>query len=253
MNKLAIITGATSGIGKSTAIKLAQSSWNLIITGRREDRLKLLEDEIKSKFNVDCLSLCFDVRDKKQVINAISELKDEWRNIDLLVNNAGLALGLSTIDNADETDWEVMIDTNVKGLLNVTSAILPLMKHRQNGHIINIGSIAGVEVYPNGNVYCATKHAVNALTKAMRIDLVQHNIKVSQVLPGAVETEFSLVRFKGDKDKAGKVYDGFVPLDPDNVADIILYTANQPEHVNIAEVLILPKSQAAAGIIKKDL
>lgn len=253
MNKIAIVTGATSGIGLSTAIKLAQSSWNVIITGRRLDRLQILEEEIKSKYNVDCVSLCFDVRDKNQVVSAINELKTEWRNIDLLVNNAGLALGLSTIDKADENDWEVMIDTNVKGLLNVTSAVLPLMKSKQSGHIINIGSIAGVEVYTNGNVYCATKHAVNALTKAMRVDLVNYNIKVSQVLPGAVETEFSLVRFKGDRLRAEKVYDGFVPLDPENVADIILYTANQPEHVNIAEVLILPKSQAAAGIIKKDL
>jgi len=253
MSKLAFITGATSGIGKSTAIKLAQNSWNLIISGRREDRLKSLEDELKSKYNVKCLSLCFDVRDKNTVKQLISELKDEWQNIDLLVNNAGLALGLSTIDNADENDWEVMIDTNIKGVLNVTSAVLPLMKKRLKGHIINIGSIAGVEVYQNGNVYCATKHAVNALTKAMRIDLVQYNIKVSQVLPGAVETEFSLVRFKGDNEKANSVYNGFLPLEPENVADVILYTALQPENVNIAEVLILPKAQAAAGIIKKDL
>lgn len=253
MNKIAFITGATSGIGKACAYLFAQNSWNIIITGRRRNRLDELEKEITSKYAVSCKTLCFDVRNKSEVQKNIELLDSNWKNIDLLINNAGLALGLSTIDNADENDWEVMIDTNIKGLLNVTSAVLPMLKSRSYSHIINVGSIAGVEVYQNGNVYCATKHAVSALTKAMRIDLLPYNVKVSQILPGAVETEFSIVRFKGDNERAKAVYNGFTPLNAEDVAAAIFYCASQPVNVNVAELLILPQNQAAATIIKKEL
>lgn len=252
MTKTILISGATSGIGRSCAEYFARNKDRLIITGRREDRLKQIKNELKEKYEIEINCLSFDIRDKNAVNNAIESLPNEWKNIDVLINNAGLASGLNTIQDGDIDDWEKMIDTNVKGLLFLSRAIMPLMIERKKGHIINIGSIAGKEVYPNGNVYCATKHAVDALTKAMRVDLLPHMIKVTQIAPGAVETEFSIVRFHGDKEKASKVYDGYTPLRPDDVADAVFYVANLPEHVNINDLLIMPTAQASSGQFNKE-
>jgi 3-hydroxy acid dehydrogenase / malonic semialdehyde reductase len=245
---IALITGATSGIGEACAEKFAANGYDLILTGRRSDRL----DDLKKKFKVDVLLLNFDVRNRDEVVKAVSSLEGKWKNIDVLVNNAGLALGLSTLQDGDIDDWDTMIDTNVKGLLYMTKAISGLMIPRNSGHIINIGSIAGKEVYPKGNVYCATKHAVDALNKAMRLDLLPHNIRVSEVCPGMVETEFSLVRYKGDAERATKVYEGIDALQPGDIANIVYWMASQPPHVNIAEVVVTPTAQGnATNTIRK--
>lgn len=244
MYKIALITGATSGIGKSTALIFAQNKYNVIITGRRKNLLDELTNEIKSKYNVEVLSLNFDVRDKNEVEINLGNLTKEWNNIDVLVNNAGLALGINTLQDANTDDWERMIDTNVKGLLYVSKVIANKMIKNQKGHIINIGSIAGRQNYGGNNAYCATKHAVESITQTLRIDLLPYNIRVSSVNPGAAETEFSVVRFNGDKNKADKVYEGYQPLTPDDIADTIYYVASRPAHVCINDVLIMPTAQA---------
>jgi len=251
MDKTILITGATSGIGSSCAHRFAKEGNRLIITGRRKERLESIAAELKSKYNASVEILAFDVTKRSQVEKAIDSLLPEFRNIDVLINNAGLALGLNAIDKGDQDQWETMIDTNIKGLLFVTRAVVPMMIAHGKGHIINIGSIAGREVYPNGNVYCATKAAVDSLTKAMRIDLVTKNIKVSQVAPGAVETEFSLVRFSGDKNAADAVYKGFNPLTPDDVAEVVHYITTLPPHVNINDLLLMPAQQASATVFNK--
>lgn len=252
MNKIALITGATAGIGQAIACRLAENGYNLIITGRREARLFDLKGEIETKFQVKVLALSFDVRRYDEVVANLEHLSEEWKNIDVLVNNAGLAVGLNPIHTGVVDDWERMIDTNIKGLLYVTRTISPGMVDRKNGHIINIASIAGKDVYPNGNVYCATKHAVDALSKAMRIDLLPYNIKVTQICPGAVETEFSIIRFKGDEAKANQVYKGFTPLDANNIADAVLYAISQPPHVDVQDMLIMPTAQATGSLFHKE-
>lgn len=251
MKRIALITGATTGIGNATAHKLAENNYNLIITGRRKDLLEDLKKELGIKYKCDVLTLNFDIRDHKMVDEMIDSLPESWKKIDILINNAGLAAGLSAIDSGDVEDWEQMVDTNIKGLLYMTRKISPMMIEIGHGHIINITSIAGKEVYPSGNVYCATKHAVDALTKAMRMDLVKHNIKVSSIAPGMVETEFSLVRFKGDKSRADKVYEGFTPLFAEDVAEAIVFVVTRPPHVNINDMLIMPTAQASAVIVNR--
>ncbi len=249
---LVLVTGATSGIGKSTAEIFAKNGHDLIITGRREERLQEIRKQLESDFKIKVTTLCFDIRNLKEVENAVSKLSAENKKIDVLVNNAGLAAGLSPIQSGEIDHWERMIDTNIKGLLYITRAVSNLMIENKKGHIINIGSIAGKEVYANGNVYCATKHAVDALNKAMRIDLLAHGIKVTAVNPGMVETEFSIVRFDGDEDKAKKVYTGLQPLTPEDIAETIFWVANRPAHVNINDILIMPTVQATAtNVIRK--
>jgi 3-hydroxy acid dehydrogenase / malonic semialdehyde reductase len=249
MNKIAFITGATSGIGRATALLLAQNGFDIIATGRRAERLQELEAAITQ---VRVKILAFDVRDKEAVRTAVASLPEDWRQIDVLINNAGNAHGLSPIQNGEEADWEMMLDINVKGLLYVSKAIMPFMIARKKGHIINIGSIAGKEVYANGNVYCASKFAVEAITQGMRIDLNKEGIKVSEVNPGAVNTEFSEIRFKGDKERAEAVYQGFQPLVAEDIADLILFMVTRPAHVNLADVLILPTAQASATILNRE-
>lgn len=246
MKKIALITGATSGIGKACAKKFAKNNYNLIITGRRKERLDELKKELTQKFDIEILILNFDVRDKEAVEQAINSLNSDWRKIDVLINNAGLSVGLNQIQDGIYEDWERMIDTNIKGLLYVSRNIMPIMIENGYGHIINIGSIAGKETYPKGNVYCSTKYAVDSLTKAMRIDLVEYGIKVTQIAPGAVETEFSIVRFKGDKEKADNVYNGFEPLRAEDVAEVTYYATTLPKHVNINDLLLMPTAQANA-------
>lgn len=241
---IALITGATSGIGKSTAVEFAKHGYDLIITGRREERLKDLNAELTGKYNVKVYDLCFDVRIEEEVSKAINTLPEELKKIDVLVNNAGLAAGLSSIQDGKFEHWDKMIDTNIKGLLYVTKHVAALMIPHKKGHIINLGSIAGKEVYANGNVYCATKHAVDALNKGMRIDLLPHGIKVSAINPGMVETEFSIVRFDGDEARAKKVYEHMVPLKPEDIAETIYWIASRPAHVNINDLLIMPTVQA---------
>ncbi|MEX0987670.1 MAG: SDR family NAD(P)-dependent oxidoreductase [Bacteroidales bacterium] len=241
---IAFITGATAGIGKATAKILAANKYDVIITGRREVLLRQVEKDIREFSDADVLSLCFDVRDPREVAKHVNSLTGKWKRIDVLVNNAGLASGKNPIHEGDLDDWEKMIDTNIKGLLYVTRAITPGMVERNSGHVINIGSIAGKEVYENGNVYCATKHAVDALNKGMRIDLADYQIRVTAIHPGAVETEFSIVRFHGDKDKAGKVYEGFTPLYEDDIAEAVLFAVTRPAHVNINDLVIMPAAQA---------
>jgi len=243
MEKIIMITGATAGFGRATAIKFASNGYNVIVTGRRKDRLDELEKEL-SEFNIKVLKLNFDVRNREETVKAIETLPSGWKNIDILVNNAGLASGLSHIDDGDADDWDRMIDTNVKGLLYVTRAVSPLMVSRNKGHIFNISSIAGKEVYENGNVYCASKHAVDALSKAMRIDLLMHNIRVTNIAPGMAETEFSIVRFKGDIDKADAVYKGVDPLTAGDMAGVIYFCATLPGHVCINDLVITPTQQA---------
>lgn len=252
-NKIALITGATSGIGEAIATRLAEIKYDVIITGRRNERLLKLKDKLEKLAGIQVLPLCFDVRKELEVREAIGNLPEEWKNIDILVNNAGLAAGLSAIQDGNLNDWERMIDTNVKGLLYVTRQVSPLMMARKKGHIVNIGSIAGKEVYLNGNVYCATKHAVDALTKSMRADLLTHEIKVTQVCPGAVETEFSLVRFDGDKERACKVYEGYKQLIADDIADCVLFAVTRPAHVNINDMVVMPTAQASASLFHKVL
>ncbi len=246
MNRLAIITGATSGIGKATSVKLASLKYNLIITGRRESRLEELASELEKQYSLKVKTLAFDIRDNRQTEEAIGSLFGEWKDIDVLINNAGLAAGADTIQEGLLSDWEQMIDTNIKGLLYISKLIIPFMIGRGKGQIVNISSIAGKEVYANGNVYCATKHAVEAITKGMRIDLLKHGIKVSSVSPGMVETEFSIVRYHGDKTKADEVYKGLTPLFAQDIADTIEFIVTRPPHVNINDILIMPTAQASA-------
>lgn len=246
---IALITGATAGIGKATAQEFASKGYDVIITGRREDRLNTLKQELTEAYRVQVLSLCFDVRDEQQVKQAIEGLPESFKAIDVLVNNAGLAAGLAPIQDGEIGHWERMIDTNIKGLLYMTRYVCSLMIPRKKGHIIHVGSIAGKEVYANGNVYCATKHAVDALNKGMRIDLLPHHIRVSAVHPGMVETEFSMVRYDGDVERAKKVYEGIVPLSAEDVAETIYWMASRPAHVNISDVIITPTVQANATTV----
>lgn len=252
MNKTVLITGATSGIGKACAEQFAAANYNLIITGRRKDRLDALAAGLQATGNIQVLPLCFDVQDKEAVFSILGNLPEEWRKIDVLINNAGLALGRDSFEEADLQDWETMLNTNVHGLLYVTRAVLPFMTARKEGHIINMGSVAGKDVYEKGNAYCGSKFAVDALSKAMRIDLLRHNIKVTAIHPGAVETEFSMVRFKGDKEKADATYKGMVPLTGSDIADIIFYCATLPPHVCINDLTVTPTQQANGIYIHKN-
>lgn len=244
MNKTALVTGATSGIGQAVAIALARSGYDVIITGRRAGRLKEVASVIRKESGAEVLTLCFDVRDREEVRKHLGSLPGKWKNIDVLVNNAGLAAGLDLIHEADTDDWDQMIDTNIKGLLYVTRTVVPGMVGRGSGHIINLGSIAGKEAYEKGSVYCGTKHAVDALSKGMRIDLAEHSIKVTAIHPGAVDTEFSMVRFKGDKERAARVYEGYTPLYAGDIAEAVLFAVSRPPHVNINDMLIMPTAQA---------
>jgi NADP-dependent 3-hydroxy acid dehydrogenase YdfG len=246
MNKIVFITGATSGIGKACAEKFAKEKYDLILTGRRQERLEAVKTNLEEKYSVKVKTLCFDVQEKEEVFTNVKSLPAEWQNINILVNNAGLALGKDPFDEADMDDWQIMMDTNVNGLLYVTRAVLPFLKKAGNGHIINLGSVAGKEVYENGNVYCASKFAVDALNKAMRIDLLKHGIKVTGIHPGAVETEFSLVRFKGEPAKAAAAYGGLVPLTGEDIAETIFYCASLPPHVCINDLVITCLQQAGS-------
>jgi len=248
-DKTVLITGATSGIGLASAQMFAENNYRLIVCGRREDRLISFKEKYASNTNIEYL--VFDVRNKDDVFDKIKSLPADFQNIDILINNAGNAHGLSPIQDGDLEDWEAMIDINVKGLLYVSKAVLPGMVKRKNGHVINIGSVAGKEVYAKGNVYCASKFAVDAISTGMRIDLNEHNIKVSEIKPGAVNTEFSKVRFKGDTDMADKVYAGFKPLIAEDIAEIIYFVATRPAHVNIADLLVFPTAQASASLINR--
>jgi len=249
MIKTAFITGATSGIGKSTAIHFALKGINLVLCGRRQDRLDALKKELGKEVQVYTLN--FDIRNKENVQEAVDSLPKEFSQIDILVNNAGNAHGLDTIQEGSVDDWDAMLDINVKGLLYVSKALIPQMVARKSGHIINIGSTAGKEVYPKGNVYCASKHAVDAINQGMRIDLNGTGVRVGAVNPGLVETEFSNVRFKGDEDRADNVYKGFQPLKPEDIADIIYFVVTRPYHVNIADLVVMPTAQASSTIVDK--
>ena len=251
MQKTIFITGATSGIGKASAKAFARDNHRLILTGRRLERLEIEADNLTKQFGVEVFTLNFDVRDRDAVQNAIESLPNNWKNIDILINNAGLAAGSDPIQDGNIDDWEAMIDTNVKGLLYVSKSIFPLLLKSECPHIVNIGSIAGKEVYSKGNVYCATKFAVDALTRGMRIDMLAHGIKVSQIAPGAVETEFSEVRFKGDIVAAANVYKGFFPLQAEDVANAVFWVTGLPAHVNINDLVIMPIAQASPGYIHK--
>ncbi|MEW6410868.1 MAG: SDR family oxidoreductase [Candidatus Zixiibacteriota bacterium] len=246
-NKIVLVTGASSGIGQACARRFAAKGARVILAARRKEKLNALIAELET----DCQILPLDIRDREAVERAIAGLSPQWKDIDILVNNAGLSRGLDKFHEAKLQDWEEMIDTNIKGLLYISRAIIPHMIARGSGHIINIGSIAGHEVYPRGNVYCATKHAVDALTKGMRLDLVDTPVKVSTVDPGLVQTEFSEVRFRGDKERAASVYKGFKPLTGDDVADAVVWIASRPDHVQVAEIIIFPKAQASAMITHK--
>ncbi|MDR2026955.1 MAG: SDR family oxidoreductase [Prevotellaceae bacterium] len=246
MMKTALITGATSGIGEATAHSFAKKGFRLILTGRRPDRLNSTADLLKNEYAVEVVTLEFDVRNRQETETAISSIPCDFKAIDILVNNAGLAVGLSHIQDGDIDDWDRMIDTNIKGLLYVTRAVAPLMVTKGGGHIVNVGSIAGREVYENGGVYCATKHAVDALSKSMRTDMLANGIKVTNVCPGATETEFSTVRFKGDRERAKKVYEGYQALTANDIAEIITYIVTLPEHICINDILIMPSAQANA-------
>ncbi len=250
MKNTILITGATSGFGRAIAVKFAKNGYNVIITGRRKDRLDKLEKELTNA-GAKVLALNFDVRNKPEVESVIHNLPEEWKNIDILVNNAGLAAGLSHINDGDTDDWDRMIDTNIKGLLYVTRAVAPLMVARNRGHIFNISSIAGKDVYENGNVYCASKSAVDALSKAMRIDLLKHSIRITNIEPGMAETEFSIVRFKGDKEKADAVYNGVKALTAEDIADIVYFCATLPAHVCINDLSVTPTQQAGVGKVYK--
>lgn len=249
--KIALVTGATSGIGRASAITLAKMGFHIIATGRRADRLEELKSEMPE--GIDFLPLVFDVRDRKTVTEILGNLPENWKNVDVLLNNAGNAHGMDPIQSGNMDDWDAMIDINVKGLLYVSKAIIPGMCERKSGMIINIGSIAGKEVYPNGNVYCGSKHAVDAITKGMRIDLNPFGIRVVGIHPGLVETEFSLVRFKGDSARAETIYQGYEPLVAQDIADIIEFVVNRPAHVVLADIVVLPTAQGSAALVKKDL
>lgn len=245
--KTTLITGASSGIGCATARTLGKLGYRLVICGRRRERLEKLKSELETDVHI----LEFDVRNRDEVFRAIEGLPEEFKNIDILVNNAGNAHGLDPIDTGNVDDWDAMIDINIRGLLYVSKAVIPGMVARGSGHIINIGSTAAKEVYPGGNVYCATKHAVDALNQGMRIDLHKHGIRVGAIHPGMVQTEFSEVRFKGDKERADNVYKGFDPLKPEDIADIIAFVATRPYHVNIADLVVMPSAQATSTIVKR--
>ncbi len=252
MNNFAYITGATAGFGEACARIFAANGWNLVLTGRRNERLEKLKSELTGAYNVTVVTSCFDVRDEEQVKNAVNALPSSVTDhIRLLINNAGLAVGRGSIEEGIVDDWERMIDTNVKGLLYVSKHIIPFLKANGNGQIINIASIAGKEVYPGGNVYCATKHAVDALSRAMRIDLVSYGIKVTNIAPGAADTEFSLVRFKGDQDTADAVYKGFDPLLAEDIAETVYFAATRPPHVTLNDIVIMPTAQASATVLHK--
>ncbi len=244
--EIALITGATAGIGEACANTYAENGYNLIITGRRADRLTKLKEKLETEFGIKVIALNFDVSDRKAVEQQLNSLTPEFKKVDILINNAGLSQGMDAFQDANLTDWETMIDTNIKGLLYVSKIVSNWMIENKKGHIVNLGSIAGKEVYANGNVYCATKHAVDALSKAMRIDLLKHRIKVTAIHPGAVETEFSEVRFHGDKDKAKKVYEGYQALLAKDIAETIYFTTSRPAHVNINDLVIMPTVQASA-------
>lgn len=245
MSSIVFITGATAGFGKAMACKYASQGYDLIITGRRQDRLEELQKELCKKYNAAVLPLCFDVQNRKEVFETIGALPEKWKQVNILINNAGLAAGRDYFDEASVDDWDSMIDTNVKGLLYVTKALLPFMIERGNGgHIINIGSTAGKEVYEKGNTYCATKFAVNAISQGMRIDLLRHKIKVTAIHPGAAETEFSLVRFKGDAATAAKVYEGYQALRPEDIAETVYYCTSLPAHVCINDLVLTCTAQA---------
>jgi NADP-dependent 3-hydroxy acid dehydrogenase YdfG len=250
--KTVLVTGATAGIGEAIAHIFARANYRVIITGRRGDRLARLQQKMEMDYGAEVLSLCFDVRKKSEVEESLGTLSDQWKNIDILVNNAGLAVGRDTLDKGITEDWDTMIDTNIKGLLYMTRAITPGMVARKSGHIFNIGSIAGKETYFEGNVYCATKHAVDSLTKAMRIDLLEHGIKVTGVCPGIVETEFSLVRYKGDEERAKKIYQGYHPLRPRDVAEVVFFAATRPPHVCINDLVLTPTTQASSFYSRKN-
>lgn len=252
MNKIVLITGATSGFGKAAAEKFASEKWNCIITGRRAERLHEFADELRSKYQVRVLSLVFDVQQRNEVFMNLGNLPEEWQHIDLLLNNAGLAMGREHINEGNPDDWDTMIDTNLKGLLYVTKAVLPYMINRNQGHIINLGSVAAKDIYENGNVYCASKAAVDALSHGMRIDLLKHKIKVTAIHPGAAKTEFASVRFKGDEEKAAQTYKGFQPLTAEEVADIIYYCAALPAHICINDLVVTCTAQADGIYFNKE-
>jgi len=249
---IALVTGATSGFGRAIALYFARQGWDVIITGRRADRLDELAGQIRDTSGSSVLTLPFDVRKASEVNAAIESIPDAWRAVDVLVNNAGLAAGLSTVQEGELSDWEDMIDTNVKGLLYISRLVIPWMISRGKGHIVNMGSMAGKEAYPYGNVYCATKHAVDALSKSMRIDLLPHGIKVTAIHPGAAETEFSIVRFKGDTERAAKVYDGIDPLTAEDIADIVWFAVSRPAHVVLNEILVTPLAQANTAYFHRE-
>jgi 3-hydroxy acid dehydrogenase/malonic semialdehyde reductase len=251
-DKIVLITGASAGIGKACAFAFAREGAKILMCARRKDKLAALADELRDKHKADCHFFQLDVRDQKAVATALGTLPEKWKAIDILINNAGLSRGLSKLHEAGIVDWEEMIDTNVKGLLYVSRVVIPGMVARGSGHIVNIGSIAGHEVYPGGNVYCATKYAVDALTKGMQIDLVDTPIRVSSVDPGMVATEFSIVRFRGDKEKADKVYKGLTPLTGDDIAEAIVFCCTRPPHVNIHQLRIMPTTQASATITHRE-
>lgn len=253
MQKTALITGTTSGFGYAFSVRLAKLGYKLIITGRREDKLKNLAERISTEFKTEVLPLCFDVRDNDACKNAINNLPENFKNIDLLVNNAGLAAGAAPFDQSLLEDFDRMIDTNVKGLLYITKLVVPGMIERKQGHIINISSIAGIEVYPNGSVYCASKHAVNAITKGLRTDLVKHGIRIGSISPGMVETEFSIVRYHGDEELAKNVYKGIVPLNAEDIADALEFMVTRPPHVSINDIQINPAQQANTYITHRNL
>ncbi|MFL5788865.1 MAG: SDR family NAD(P)-dependent oxidoreductase [Flavisolibacter sp.] len=251
MKKIVFVTGATSGFGEACAHIFAKNNYSLILNGRREERLKALQKGLSELYNTNSYLLPFDVQDQEKVFQSINNLPDEWKQIDILINNAGLALGRDLFEEANLDDWTTMINTNVKGLLYVSKAVLPFMIKRKKGHVINIGSIAGKEVYERGNVYCATKSAVDAISKGMRIDLLRHHIKVTAIHPGAAETEFSIVRFKGSEEAAKKVYEGYKALSAEDIADIIYYTATLPPHVCINDLVVTPTQQANSYITNR--
>lgn len=251
-SKIVFITGATSGIGKSAAYKFAELGCNVILTARREERLTEISEELESKYNIEVTALTMDVQNYEFVKFQIDSLDDKWKKIDILLNNAGLARGMGGVKDGSVQDWNEMIDTNVKGVLYVSKCVIPLMMKNKTGHIINIGSIAGREVYPNGNVYCATKHAVDAITKSMRMELLDSGIRVSTIDPGLVETEFSIVRQRGDEEKAKAIYKGIKALTPDEVAEAIIFTATRNENFVVAEMVLFPKAQASTRDVVRD-
>jgi len=252
-NKTILITGASSGIGKATAHLFAKNENNIILTGRREDRLNAISTDLRSKYGIKATPLCFDIRNNNEVISAYNSLEKDWQSVDILINNAGLAAGLDEFQDSSTDDWEQMIDTNIKGLLYMSKIVSKDMVENKNGHIINISSIAASNVYQKGHVYCGTKHAVDAISKGMRIDLMPHNVRVSSVSPGLVETEFSLVRFKWERESAENVYKGYQPLKAEDIAESVYFVADRPPHVNINDLLIMPTAQANAYYLNKDL